>query len=123
MGEPESGGIVVVGLGPGGGNLLTREAWEVLEAAGEVYLRTSRHPAVADLPAHLVRHSFDSVYDTAAEFSAVYEEITSTVLRLGRRPQGVVYAVPGHPHMAEATVTAICEAAREAGIRCALCPG
>jgi tetrapyrrole methylase family protein / MazG family protein len=123
MGEPESGGIVVVGLGPGAGNLLTREAWAVLEAAGEVYLRTSRHPAVADLPAHLVRHSFDSVYDTAAEFSAVYDEIASTVLRLGGRAEGVVYAVPGHPYMAEATVTAIAEAAREAGIRVRIVPG
>lgn len=123
MGEPETGGIVIVGLGPGAGNLLTREAWTILEAAGEVYLRTARHPAVADLPAHLVHRSFDSVYDTASEFSKVYEEITSSVLRLGRRPQGVVYAVPGHPHMAEATVTAICEAAEEAGIAVRIVPG
>ncbi len=123
MGEPQTGGITIVGLGPGAGRLLTREAWAVLEEAGEVYLRTAHHPAVADLPAHLVRHSFDSVYDTAAEFAAVYEEITATVLRLGRRPEGVVYAVPGHPHIAEATVTAISQAAAAAGIAMRIVPG
>lgn len=123
MGEPVPGEIVIVGLGPGGGNLLTKEAWELLQEVDEVYLRTARHPAVADLPAQLIRHSFDSIYDSVTEFAAVYEEITRAVLRLSRRPQGVVYAVPGHPHIAEATVSAICDAARDALIPVRIIPG
>jgi len=110
------GGIIIVGLGPGDGRLLTQEAWQLLQEAGEVYLRTSRHPAVADLPAHIVRRSFDHVYDSADEFAAVYAEIADTVLQLARRPEGVIYAVPGHPHIAEATVTAITEGAAAAGL-------
>ena len=119
MAESLVGGIIIVGLGPGDGRLLTQEAWQLLQEAGEVYLRTSRHPAVADLPAHIVRRSFDHVYDSADEFAAVYAEIADTVLQRARRPEGVIYAVPGHPHIAEATVTAITEgrSRRAAGAR------
>ena len=50
-------GIVVVGLGPGNGRLLTREAWDILSTAPRVYLRTARHPTVADLPEQVERVS------------------------------------------------------------------
>jgi tetrapyrrole methylase family protein/MazG family protein len=123
MAEAPGSGVTIVGLGPGDGRLLTQEAWQLLREAGEVYLRTNRHPAVADLPAHLARHSFDHVYDSAAEFAAVYAEIAATIVQLGRRPQGVIYAVPGHPHIAEATVTAITEGAAAAGIPVRIVPG
>ena len=33
-------GITLLGLGPGDPAKLTREAWEVLSSAGEVWLRT-----------------------------------------------------------------------------------
>ena len=36
--------ITIVGLGPGDPRLLTREAWEILTQASEVFLRTERHP-------------------------------------------------------------------------------
>ncbi|MCC7357907.1 MAG: nucleoside triphosphate pyrophosphohydrolase [Anaerolineales bacterium] len=99
--------ITIVGLGPGGPAQLTREAWEVLSTAGEVYLRTARHPTVAGLPAGLAVHSFDEVYEQTGAFDQVYQTIAERVLALGRRPQGVVYAVPGHPMVAEATVQLI----------------
>jgi len=106
-------GITIVGLGPGNPAHLTREAWEALASAREVYLRTARHPTVDGLPAHLVRHSFDDVYESVADFAQVYETIAQKVLDLGTRPEGVVYAVPGHPCVAEATVGLI--RARAAG--------
>jgi len=108
-------GIVIVGLGPGDPALLTRAAWDTLEAAQEVWLRTSRHPTVAGLPGHLILHSFDDLYESAEDFAAVYHAITAEVVRLGRRPEGVVYAVPGHPWVGEATVPAILSAARAEG--------
>ncbi len=97
-------GITIVGLGPGNPALLTREAWGVLTQAQEIYLRTARHPTVAGLPGSLSLHSFDDVYESVPDFGAVYEAIAERVLSLGRRPQGVVYAVPGHPSVGEATV-------------------
>jgi tetrapyrrole methylase family protein/MazG family protein len=71
---------------------------------------------VADLPAHLEVHSFDELYRRASDFEEVYEQIVSRVLSLARRPHGVVYAVPGHPFVAEATAPAIASRARSAGL-------
>lgn len=108
--------ITVVGLGPGDPALLTRAAWDALQAADEVYLRTRAHPAVDGLPAHLALHSFDQVYEAAEDFAAVYAEIAQRVIELGRRPQGVVYAVPGDPTVGEATTWLIRRLAAEAGL-------
>jgi len=83
-------GITIVGLGPGDPQLLTREAWEVLSSAWEVYLRTARHPTVAGLPAAVARHSFDDVYETTDDFAQVYAAIAERILELGGRPAGVI---------------------------------
>ena len=96
--------ITIIGLGPGNPAQLTREAWEELNAAGEVYVRTAQHPTLAGLPAGLLVHSFDDLYETIPEFDRVYAAIAERVLLLGQRPQGVVYAVPGHPAVGEASV-------------------
>lgn len=103
--------ITILGLGPGDPDLLTRRAWRVLSEAEEVYLRTARHPNVAALPIRAL-HSFDAWYDAAEDFATLYQRIAEEVLRLGRRPQGVVYAVPGHPLVGEQTVTLILQMAR-----------
>ncbi len=109
-------GITILGLGPGAAEHLTLEARAVLQAASEVYLRTAQHPTVAALPAHLAIHSFDSVYEAGNTFASVYQAIADEVVALGQRPQGVLYAVPGHPLVAEATVLAILSQARAAGL-------
>ncbi|MBI3158933.1 MAG: nucleoside triphosphate pyrophosphohydrolase [Chloroflexi bacterium] len=113
---PSSPAITLLGLGPGDPKHLTCEAWEALESAGEVWLRTAQHPAVAGLPDGLVVHSFDSYYDEEDDFAVVYERIVAEVLRLGARPQGVVYAVPGHPLVAEATGPEILRRAAKLGL-------
>jgi len=109
-------GIVIVGLGPGDPGLLTVEAWQVLQGAREVYLRTRRHPTVGALPSSLVIHSFDDLYDRADTFEEVYSEIASRVVELGNRTEGVVYAVPGHPLVGESTVQRILTLAGEHGL-------
>lgn len=96
-------GITILGLGPGEPGLLTRQAVELLEQADEIYLRTRQHPTVASLPPQLKLHSFDDLYENGVSFEAVYEGIITRVLELGQQPQGVIYAVPGHPFIAEAT--------------------
>jgi tetrapyrrole methylase family protein/MazG family protein len=109
-------GITLLGLGPGDAGCLTREAWDWLQAVSEVYLRTRQHPLVADLPPQLVVHSFDDLYESSETFEGVYEKIVEKVLSLGARPQGVTYAVPGHPFVAEATGPEIMRRAKDAGI-------
>ncbi len=109
-------GITIVGLGPGNAGQLTREAWETLTKAEEVYLRTSQHPTVKDLPEGLIINSFDAFYEQEDDFSGVYTRIIEEVLQLGQRPQGVLYAVPGHPFVAETTAPEIVRQAQEMGI-------
>jgi tetrapyrrole methylase family protein/MazG family protein len=99
----EFSGITVLGLGPGDPGLLTRRAWQVLTSSPEIYLRTRKHPVVDSLPGTIEIHSFDELYETSDTFEQVYEKIVQRVLELGKRAQGVVYAVPGHPYVAEAT--------------------
>jgi len=115
--------ITIVGLGPGDGSLLTREAIELLQETEEIYLRTRIHPAVASLPSHLRVYSFDNLYESEEEFEAVYEKIATQVLQLGQRPQGVLYAVPGHPLVGEDTVRRIRESAQEAGVEVRIVSG
>ncbi len=108
--------ITIVGLGPGSASAMTREAWGVLEQADEVWLRTGHHPAVVDLPVGGKLRTFDAVYERADTFSDVYKEIATEVLALGARERGVVYAVPGHPLIGEATVSQILTGAADTDI-------
>ena len=71
---------------------------------------------MAGFPASLQIHSFDDLYDQLPSFDDVYAHIIDRVLELGRRPQGVVYAVPGHPYVAEATCPEIARRAHLEGI-------
>jgi tetrapyrrole methylase family protein / MazG family protein len=109
-------GITLLGLGPGDPAKLTREAWEVLESSDEIWLRTIQHPTIAGLPASLKVHSFDDLYENSDSFESVYTAIVEKVMELGRRPEGVVYAVPGDPFLAEATCPVIAQLARAAGL-------
>lgn len=120
---PTSPGITLLGLGPGNPNQLTREAWELINAAQEIFLRTTQHPVVSAFPANLEVHSFDEIYEAEDSFEAVYERIIARVLELGQRPRGVIYAVPGHPFVAEATAPEIARRARATGIPVRLVQG
>src|SRR5579859_7288145 len=107
--------ITIVGLGPGNPELITRRAWKILQDSDEVYLRTAVHPGIETLPI-ANRRSFDEQYERASDFDSLYRHIAEEVIRLGARTQGVVYAVPGHPLVGEATVTTILSLAKEQNI-------
>jgi len=109
-------GITLLGLGSGSAEKLTREAWDILTKVDEVWLRTRQHPAISGFPTALRLHSFDELYEHGESFDAVYSAILEKVLELGRRDQGVIYAVPGDPFIAEATSPAIAVKARSLGL-------
>jgi tetrapyrrole methylase family protein/MazG family protein len=109
-------GITLLGLGPGDPSLLTRQAWDLLQIIPEIYLRSRLHPTVAGFPPGLRVKSFDHLYQNGESFEIVYHQIVEQILNLGERPEGVVYAVPGHPFVAEATTPQIASRARENGI-------
>src|SRR3990172_2108007 len=100
---PSSPGITLLGLGPGNPDQLTREAWDLLSSATEIFVRTSQHPTVAAFPSSLEVHSFDDLYEAEEKIEEVYRKIVAQTLELGQRPRGVIYAVPGNPFIAEAT--------------------
>jgi tetrapyrrole methylase family protein / MazG family protein len=116
-------GITLLGLGPGNPNQLTREAWDVLSSADEVWLRTRQHPTVDTLPPSVSLHSFDELYENSETFDQVYDTIVEKILELGRRPGGVIYAVPGHPFVAETTCPKIARLAREEGLATVIIEG
>ncbi len=93
--------FVVIGLGPGRPEHLTREAWGILEDARVLYLRTAHHPIVSHLPDHLELRPLDECYEAGRDFDRVYEAIVSRLLAAPERP--LLYGVPGHPLVAEAT--------------------
>jgi len=108
--------ITLLGLGPGNPAQLTLEAMQLLESIPEIYLRTSQHLTVESFPTTLQVHSFDDLYETLQSFDAVYAQLIDQIIQLAKRPQGVVYAVPGHPYVAEATCPEIARRARLEGI-------
>ena len=105
--------LTIVGLGPGSADDVTRKAWRAIENAPLVYVRTAQHPCVKDLPAVCI--SFDNVYDTIPDFEGVYTEIAARVIDAALVGD-VVYAVPGHPLVAEATVRKVLERAQSENI-------
>ena len=109
-------GIILLGLGPGDISLLTIEAVDTLNSISTIYLRTKKHPLVDDLPKHLKIESFDWLYEENDDFGLVYEKIIEEIIKLGKTKEGVCYAVPGHPFVAETTAPEIARRAKDANI-------
>jgi tetrapyrrole methylase family protein/MazG family protein len=105
--------IIILGLGPGDATLLTCAAWELLQTTCVLYLRTAIHPTVAQLPPSIELRSFDALYEAADDFEAIYEHIAAELVDRAQRGEEVVYAVPGHPLVAEATTRRLLALARE----------
>lgn len=92
-------------------------AKEALESAPRVMLRTARHPAAMDLSRRGIEfESFDSYYDKADSFDSLYDQIADCVLSAAMEGD-LVYAVPGHPLVAEESVPRILDRARVSGIQ------
>ncbi|MDQ7092793.1 nucleoside triphosphate pyrophosphohydrolase [Desulfosporosinus sp. PR] len=100
----------VIGLGPSGLEQLTVGNYRRLCKAKRVFVRTSQHPCVQELIAEGVQvESFDEVYSTKSSFEEVYQQIVEHLRTELLKSSEVVYAVPGHPMVAEKTIQLICE--------------
>ncbi len=115
--------ITIVGLGPGNPELITRAAERALREAPRLFLRTERHPGVRELLDGRSYESFDVLYDTLDSFDAVYAAICERLLAAERQHGAIVYAVPGDPLLAEATVRRLLAAAGEGGPAVQTIPG
>ena len=98
MGRPT---ITIVGLGPGGPDLLTAATLDVLASGRPQFLRTARHPAAS---AAATAVTFDHHYERLETIGAVYAAIVEDLVVAATDHDNVIYAVPGSPAVAERTV-------------------
>lgn len=112
--------LTVVGLGSGNPDRLTLGIVKKLKAASVVYVRTKEHPVMAALAElDIPTQSFDGLYESLSSFPEVYEAITSRLIQEAQSAeQGteIVYAVPGHPMVAESAVSQLRERCPKEGI-------
>jgi tetrapyrrole methylase family protein/MazG family protein len=109
-------GITLLGLGTGSSGAVTREAWDWMGKLSVLYLRTQHLPLIADLPKDLKIFSFDDLLENTDDIDKTCSEIVERIIALGSEPEGVTYAVPGHPLIGDATCPMIVKRAEEKGI-------
>ncbi|MEC1180196.1 nucleoside triphosphate pyrophosphohydrolase [Metasolibacillus meyeri] len=108
--------LTVIGLGAADFEQLPLGVYKKLKSAKKLYVRTLDHPVIKDLIAEGIEfHSFDAIYEKHDTFQPVYEEI-ATYLMAAVQQEPVLYAVPGHPLVAEQTVQHLIEASRNGQI-------
>lgn len=108
--------ITIIGLGAGDVEQMTLGVYKLLKNAEQLFLRTGQHPAVKLLESEQISYeSFDAIYEKHDQFEAVYEEITTTLLNKAK-VQSIVYAVPGHPLVAERTVQLLLNEGEKSGV-------
>ncbi|MBD8071010.1 nucleoside triphosphate pyrophosphohydrolase [Bacillus sp. PS06] len=101
--------ITIVGLGAGDLNQMPVGLYKIITKAEHLYLRTKEHPVITELEKEgLVYQSFDEIYEGHEQFQDVYEEIAHRLVEEART-KDVIYAVPGHPLVAEKTVQLLLE--------------
>ena len=109
--------ITIIGLGASDLDQLTLGIYKKLKAAEHLYVRTEQHPVLQELKKEgLAWTSFDAIYERNDQFESVYEEIAETLLQLANE-SSIMYAVPGHPLVAEQTVQLLIEAEKKGKVK------
>ncbi|HJV47542.1 MAG TPA: nucleoside triphosphate pyrophosphohydrolase [Bacillota bacterium] len=110
--------ITIVGLGAGDLDQMPIGIYRRLKEASRIYLRTEKHPVVRQLREEGIEmEAFDHLYEEEADFSQVYERICSMLLELAAQEnKEIVYAVPGHPMVAEKTTQLLLERSLESKV-------
>jgi len=114
--------IHIAGLGPGRAELLTIDVRDLLASGMPIILRTRHHPTVATIDAEGSFADCDDLYNASASFDLVYDRIVDRVINAARSGD-VVFAVPGHPLVAERAVVGIIARAESEGVSLQIHPG
>ena len=116
--------IFVIGLGPGDLGSLTLEAVEKMSSGKKLYLRTEKHPTVEYLKNKEIEYkSYDFVYDSADQFDDVYEKISEDLIQNAKKYGIINYCVPGHPMVAEKSVSLLLEKSKVENIEIEIISG
>lgn len=109
--------ITVIGLGAADLDQLQMGVYKKLKVAKKIYVRTINHPLLEELEQEgIIFNSFDVVYEKHDTFQPVYEEIVAQLIEAAKE-ESVLYAVPGHPLVAEQTVQLLIDAERQGIIK------
>ncbi|MGL4731752.1 MAG: nucleoside triphosphate pyrophosphohydrolase [Clostridium sp.] len=115
--------IKIAGLGPGAKEALTVGTLELLKNSENVFFRTEKHPNVEYLKSLGVEfESYDSMYEKSNSFDEVYISIAEDIIKKHEQLGDIVYAVPGHPLVAENSVTLLIEKCEKIGIDYEIAP-
>jgi len=105
--------LTVIGLGAADFEQLQMGVYKKLKATKKLYVRTLDHPVLKELAEEGIQfESFDGVYEKHDDFAPVYKEIAESLISLAQH-ESIMYAVPGHPLVAEQTVQHLIEANRD----------
>ncbi|WP_057915360.1 nucleoside triphosphate pyrophosphohydrolase [Peribacillus muralis] len=108
--------ITIIGLGAGDLDQLPLGIYKKLKQPQRCFVRTVDHPVIEELKREGINFTaFDDIYEKHDQFEAVYEEIAATLLHEASN-RSVLYAVPGHPMVAEKTVQLLLEKGPTLGI-------
>ncbi|WP_127837166.1 bifunctional methyltransferase/pyrophosphohydrolase YabN [Clostridium prolinivorans] len=115
--------IKIVGLGPGAKEAITLGTLEVLKSSPKVFLRTAIHPNVNYLKELGVNfETYDYKYENLDNFDEVYLSIAKDLIDEHKKNGDIVYAVPGHPLVAEKSVTNLLNLCKEEQIETKIYP-
>ena len=108
--------ITIIGLGPGSLDRVPGPVLDLLlDEDQTVIVRTSHHPAAAELAGMRAVTFCDDLYESADEFDDVYTAIADRVVAAAE-PGPVVYAVPGSPMVGEFAVRKLLDTSEEVQI-------
>lgn len=115
--------IKIIGLGPGNMDAVTLGTLNLLKKSKNVFFRTEIHPNVKELETYGIMYkSYDYLYESSNEFDIVYNEIALDLVKQHKSYGDVVYAVPGHPLVAEKSVNLLMKLCRENHIETEILP-
>lgn len=98
--------IKILGLGPGDPKSLTIGAMEELQNNKNIYFRTKIHPTVDYIDNQKIEYNtYDYLYESCDSFDDVYSNIADDLIEKAKMGEDIIYAVPGHPLVAERSVT------------------
>jgi tetrapyrrole methylase family protein/MazG family protein len=115
--------IRIVGLGPGSKEALTLGAIDILKNTPNVFFRTKVHPTVDYIESVGIKfETYDEKYENSSSFDEVYSAIAEDLVEKHNEYKNIVYAVPGHPLVAEKSVSILIDLCKEKDIEIKIIP-
>ncbi|CBZ05435.1 nucleoside triphosphate pyrophosphohydrolase [Clostridium botulinum] len=115
--------INIIGLGPGSKESITLGTIDSLKTVDKVFLRTEKHPTVEYInKLGITYETFDGEYEVGESFDDVYNSIAKSLIEASKNYSDIIYAVPGHPLVAEKSVDILIKLCRQNDIKFKILP-